>query len=502
MLNKLSLFIVLLISPAIQAQEALENLTQAQPYTTHRVSSANPDLDKNGDARSIAPGETLILGELEGPGMITHIWNTVASNDPFYGRSLVLRMYWDDAKHPSVQVPLGDFFGVGHGAMVDFTSQPVSTSSHGRARNCFWKMPFHKNARITVTNESPTHRVDSFYYYLDWRKYDTLPEDSRLFHAEYRQDMPAKPGDYTLLETKGAGHYVGTVYSGQQVEIGWFGEGDDRFYIDGEKSPSLRGTGTEDYFGDAWGFRAFSTPYYGVSLWEGYMPGDRFTTYRWHIEDPITFTNSLKVTIEHKGSIFTEQTQFLGQFIERPDWLSSVAFWYQTPARGIKTKMPPIERRTAPYTFLNPAQLTVRATPSIGLTKDKSGVGYMPFTQDAALEMDFEIKEEGLYKIDAPMMHSLYSGVYQITLNDTPIGGPRDFYQTGQDPVWQSFDLHKLKPGMHTLKFTCVGASTNQRTLLPTAYGMGIGTITLLRLEDLTGYNQAMNKELQKRKQP
>ena len=482
-----------------QTNDALESLTQPQQYETRRESSSNEDLHRNGDARSILPGETLVLGELEGPGMITHFWNTVSTPDPFYGRSLVVRMYWDGAKKPSVQAPLGDFFGMGHGAMADYTSQPISITSHGRARNCFWKMPFFKSALVTVTNESTEHKVDSFYYYLNWRKYDSLPKDTRLFHAEYRQAMPATPGDYPILETTGAGHYVGTVYSGQQVELGWFGEGDDRFYIDGEKTPSLRGTGTEDYFSDAWGFRAFATPYYGVSLWEGYFPGDRFTAYRWHIEDPISFSTSLKVSIEHKGSVFTDTAEQLGSFIERPDWVSSVAFWYQSPAHEIDAVLPPANKRIAPYRVLKIEDLTLRAKPNVGLSTD-DGINYMPMTPDAKLEIDFEITDAGRYRIDAVIVRSLFTAQYQIFLDGKPVGGILDLYQSGRDPVWESLDLHHLNVGTHTLSFEGRGVSPKQRTGIPATHTLGIGTITLLRLEDMQGYHEVMDKELEKRK--
>ncbi|RLD13772.1 hypothetical protein DRI50_06500, partial [candidate division KSB1 bacterium] len=263
----------------LNAQDSLDNLISQQNFQSHRASSSNPELNSNGDALSIAAGETIVLADVRGPGVISHIWATVASVDPFYGRSLVLRIYWDGNEQPSVQSPLGDFFGVGHGAFSSFNSLPVSVSSQGRALNCFWKMPFRKSAKITITNESRKYETDSFYYYVDWQKRDELPDDLLYFHAQYRQAMPANPGDYTILETEGRGHYVGTVYSVQQMETGWFGEGDDRFYIDGENTPALKGTGTEDYFGDAWGFRQFSRPWFGVSLWEGYFVGDRVTAY-------------------------------------------------------------------------------------------------------------------------------------------------------------------------------------------------------------------------------
>ena len=231
---------------------ALDALYRPQQFRTLRDSSSADDLNSNADSRSIEVGGTLVVAELEGPGIITHMWFTVASADPFYGRSLVLRIYWDGADKPSVETPLHDFFALGHGARVSYRSIPVTVESWGRSLNCFWRMPFRKSAKITVTNESDKYRTDSFYYHINWQKHEKLPKDTMCFHARYRQAMPAQPGDYVFLETTGRGNYVGTVYSAQMVELGWFGEGDDRFWVDGEEYPSIRGTGTEEYF-DSYG---------------------------------------------------------------------------------------------------------------------------------------------------------------------------------------------------------------------------------------------------------
>lgn len=482
-----------------QAQSLLNDLARDGHVTTHRESSSAADLNKNGDARSIAPGETLVLGELEGPGTITHIWCTVGSVDPFYPRGLVVRMYWDGAKEPSVEAPLGDFFGVGHGALADFESIPIAVSSNGRARNCYWPMPFKRSAKITVTNESKEFRTDSFYYYLDWEKRDASTDDLLYFHARYRQAMPAKPGDYTILETEGRGKYVGTMYSVQMMETGWFGEGDDRFYIDGEEKPSLRGTGTEDYFSDAWGFRQFDAPLYGVPLWEGYFPGDRASAYRWHLDSPVAFSKSLKVTIEHKGSIFTDRAAFLGQFIERPDWVSSVAFWYQdTPvARG--EAMAPLEKRLPPYRVLNGADLEYRAEPAQMITKSDGGVTYIPGRTDAAIEFDFDVENSGRYRLDAFMTYGIMSGVYQALLDGEPIGSPINFCQTGQDILPTRLDVHDLDAGAHTLRFEGRGAPPNKRSLAPGFYGLGFYRLILLRLEDMAGYHEALKKAQEKR---
>lgn len=481
---------------------SLAALARLQDARAERSSSSNEDLGKNGDARSIEPGQTLVLAEIDGPGAITHFWNTVGSVDPFYGRSLVLRFYWDGMEKPSVEVPLGDFFGMGHGAMESYTSLPAAVTSFGRAKTCYWNMPFKTSARVTVTNESTQYKTDSFYYYLDWQKLAAFPDDGAYFHAVYRQQYPAQPGNYTLLETTGRGHYVGTVYSAHQVELGWFGEGDDFIYIDGEETPSLRGTGTEDYFNDSWGFRQFSTPYYGVSLWEGYFPGDRVTAYRWHIADPIPFERSIKVTMEHRGSIFTDAAQHLGQFIERPDWLSSVAFWYQDQPVGVTATLPPAEERVAPYRTIPVSALEVTADPPVMLIKNDDSITYIPGRPDATITVAFEIPEDGRYQINAFMTYGIMSGVYQPYLDDKKLPRRLDFTQTGQDPLWTSLDLHDLKAGKHALKFVGHGPSPNMRTMAAPMYGFGMRDLILLRLEDMQGYHQEMDRILKEKQGP
>lgn len=474
------------------AEGGLDQLITPQTFRPERSSSSNEDLYRNGDARPIPKGGTLVLADLEGPGVINHIWTTVGSYDPFNGRSLVVRMYWDGAEEASVEVPLGDFFGVGHSAQADYVSQPVAVSSHGRARNCYWKMPFQKSARITVSNDSEDYDTDSFYFYVDWERHESLPEGTPYFHVRYDQAFPAQPGDYTILETTGTGHYVGTVYSAQQVETGWYGEGDDRFYIDGEEFPSLRGTGTEDYFGDAWGFRKFSTPYFGVSLWEGYYPGDRSTAYRWHIEDPVPFKESLKVSIEHRGSVFDETGKNLGQFNERPDWVSSAAFWYQLPAVGVRANLPPAKERVAPYTVHHAADLVVNASPAEAVQKSGPTVNFAPGVSGGTIEFVFELKESGLHQINALIWHSIFGGIYEAFLDGESLGEPIDFYASGHDALWVSFDLHPLDAGSHTLRFEGRGLSPKRRTQAQPLNAFGMTYLMPLRLEDMEGYGRVL----------
>jgi hypothetical protein len=497
------MFLILGISSKLIAQEfrsnfSLDNLIYTKEFQAHRESSSHKDLHKNGDGVSIESGETIVLGDLFGPGIISHIWMTVASLDPFHGRSLVLRMYWDGSDKPSVETPIGDFFGVGHGALVSFESNPVSTSSYGRSRNCFWKMPFQKSAKITVTNESKKYRTDSFYYYLDWQKHNNLPEHVLYFHAKYNQQFPAQSGDYTILETEGFGHYAGTVYSVQNTELGWFGEGDDRFYVDGEEYPSLSGTGTEDYFGDAWGFRQFDRPYYGVSLWEGYFPGDRVTAYRWHIPDPVPFKKSLKLSIEHRGSIFNDLGTQLGSFIERPDWISSVAMWYQIPPATFEDTIPPASKRIAPYQILVAKDLTFRANPESAVIKSDISLDFYPKKPDATIELDFIIKKTGRYQLSAFLMHSVFGSMYQAFLDGKQMGTELNLCTSGHDPVWENFDLYNLTAGTHTLQFEGKGASPNMRTMAPPVYYFGMVYLILLRLDDMEGYHVTLKKILKK----
>lgn len=486
----------LLLFSAAYAQSPsgqLGRLTQAQDFVAKRSSSAAEDLSRNGDARSIGKGETLVIADLEGPGVVNHIWSTVGSYDPFHGRSLVLRAYWDGNEKPSVQVPLGDFFGIGHAAMLDYTSAVSAVSSNGRARVTYWRMPFFKSARITVTNESEIYDCDSFYYYVDWEKHESLPDDTVYFHAAYRQEFPAKPGDYTILETTGRGHYAGTLYNVFQMENGWFGEGDDRFYVDGEEYPSLSGTGSEDYFCDAWGFRRFCKPYYGVPVWDGYFAGDRVTAYRWHIPDPVPFKKSLKVEIEHKGSIFTDNIEEQGGFQDRSDWISSVAYWYQTPAAGLDP-IPPAKDRIPPYKVMKASELEVRMDPPGILTKEDGGVQYISGNPEGSLELDFEVGEKGHYAITAALTHSLMSGVYQAFIDGEPIGGPRDFTADGMDVVFDSLDTHVLEAGKHTLRFEGRGRSPKMRSMAPEMYPFSILYLITLRLEEMEGYQAGLKR--------
>lgn len=330
----------------VNPRSSLGTIDSRYEFQARKASSADPDWQNgNIDYRRIEVNQTLTLAELKGPGRITHLWFTADAQDPAYPRKLTLRIYWDDSNVPAVESPLGDFFGVGHGLLGNLDSEPVAISASGRAYNCYWPMPFRKSAKITVTNDSALS-VPLFYWNIDWQKLKDLPVETPYFHAQYRQEFPCEADrNYLVLNTEGKGHYAGTVLSWQQRTNGWPGEGDDYFYIDGESVPSIRGTGTEDYIGDAWGFEAVNRPYYGVSVFEGWgKTGQRCTAYRWHIHDPISFDKSLKVAFEHKGGSPSGDSDF----VERQDYYSSVAFWYQTGKAKRFATVPPGDERLPP----------------------------------------------------------------------------------------------------------------------------------------------------------
>jgi len=331
----------------------LSSLPQPRDYVQHRSSSYDRS-GGNADARPAAPGETLTLLDANGPGLITHVWVTIASDDSNHLKALVLRMYWDGESTPSVEAPIGDFFGLGLGDYHLYQSIPLQVSSD-KALNCFFPMPFQKHARITVSNEG-TKRTDAFYFNIDYRADNKpLPADELYFHAQYRQAAPAQgtteqwkfngdmdsrknlngEGNYVWMEATGRGHFAGVTMSVLQNQDKWWGEGDDMFFVDGEKLPSINGTGSEDYFLGAWDFggHPFSYGLFGAPVVGQEVAGGRSSVYRFHLDSPIPFTKSLRATIEH------------GHANHRSDNYYSVAYWYQTEPHATFPALPSLEQR-------------------------------------------------------------------------------------------------------------------------------------------------------------
>jgi hypothetical protein len=299
---------------------------------------------KNADYRQIPPGETLELGRTEGSGRIVHMWFTIASRSAEHLRELVLRAYWDGAKKPAVECPLGDFFGLGFGKYVEYKSAPVAVGGV-KALNCYWPMPFATGARLTLTNEG-TQEVKSCYFNIDYRLEGKPAKDLRYFHTQYRQAYPVPKGqEYTILDTKGAGHYTGTFLSVMANSDGWWGEGNDKFFVDGASKPTIEGTGSEDYFCGAWDFQhAFWNPYHGVVYYDNQAKGGEKrgilnTCYRWHILDPVPFTNSLRFVIEHGRHGSDNDREPLRNHY------SSVAYYYLDRAEGDGPPLPSYQER-------------------------------------------------------------------------------------------------------------------------------------------------------------
>jgi hypothetical protein len=323
----------------------------------------------NRDFWTFEPEQARDIAEIGGAGCIKHIWMTMSSPDAHFARKVVLRMWWDSepVETPSVEVPIGDFFGIGHGIVRNFWSLPLAMSpSDGRGFNCSFPMPFADGTRMEVTNET----ADQFnlYFYVDYEAYDCLDDGYGRFHAQWRRENPtvgwgdpsrrfrqdrvysqevnatsnlSDAGNYIILEAEGKGHYVGChldVDCFAREKNDWYGEGDDMIAIDGEPwPPRLHGTGTEDYFNTAYCPKEeFCTPYHGITVYSGteeWRWKGKNSLYRFHIEDPIYFEHSVRVSIEH------------GHANNLSNDYSSTAYWYQTEPHKAFPLLPAVEAR-------------------------------------------------------------------------------------------------------------------------------------------------------------
>ncbi len=305
----------------------------------------------NRDAIPVEPGQALTLLDESGPGVVTHLWFTIDSPDPMHLKNLVLRAWWDGESTPSVEVPIGDFFGLGLGEYFVYQSALLAVAPI-KALNAYFQMPFSSSARIAVTNEGKV-RANNLYFAIDYVALPGLPAGVGRFHAQYRQAAPCKgwtndwtsngsPGindrknldgkdNYVFLEATGKGHFVGVTQAVLQNQNGWFGEGDDMIFIDGDTLPTIDGTGTEDYYNGAWDFggQPFGYLHNGAPyIVDPERIGGRYCLYRWHIESPITFEKSIRVTIEH------------GHANHRSDNFYTTAYWYQTEPHAAFPPLP------------------------------------------------------------------------------------------------------------------------------------------------------------------
>ena len=285
----------------------------------------------------IKAGQTFVMADIKGSGAIQHIWMTPTGNNRFN----ILRFYWDGEDTPSIECPAGDFFACGMGQYTTISSLAVCVNP-GSGFNCYWLMPFRKGFKITMTNIDEKNMV--LYYQIDYTLTE-IPADMGYLHAQFRRvnPLPYKQ-DYTILDgVRGQGQYVGTYMTWGSNSPGWWGEGEIKFFMDGDKEfPTICGTGTEDYFCGSYGFhkpgtseyQEFVTPYAGMPQVIKSKEQPRFSLYRWHIMDPIRFEKDLKVTMQALG------WKSEGRYLPLQDDLSSVAFWYQAEPHATFPKLP------------------------------------------------------------------------------------------------------------------------------------------------------------------
>ena len=358
-MNKHLCTALFLLFPAVLwGQSSVADLPKLKDYESQRTSS----FDRTGgnhDYVSVDPGQTVTIFDSDGPGEIRHIWTTLPPwSEAYAHQKVVIRAYWDGETSPSVETPIGNFFGLAFGTPPVFQSALI-TVNPAQGLNSYFPMPFRTHARITITNEG-SKPITDYYWNIDWVKVPSIAPETAYFHAQYRQCAPCQgwykgnfygndfsdahkdprwlnksgAGNYVILDTEGDGQFVGVMMSVLNNQWGAWNEGDDMIFIDGEQSPRINGTGGEDYFNGAWGFGPlYSTNSVGIVEFSGEQPGSRFTMYRWHTEAPIRFHKSIRVTIED------------GHANLRSDNIYSVAYWYQKEPHSAYPALPPVEKR-------------------------------------------------------------------------------------------------------------------------------------------------------------
>lgn len=451
--------------------DLLGSLAAPLPGRSRRISSnEQPNWsDGNFDMTRLAPGQAFAFPELRGPGAIQHIWFTSHAGGVGELDAVTLRITWDDRPEPGVEVPVGSFFATGQSPAV-VESFPVQVSPSG-SLSCYWRMPFARSARIVVSNDNPD-RATGLYWQVDWVELDSLPAESLYFHARYRQEYPAVGGrDYLIADIEGRGHYVGTVLNVTLAQDGWFGEGDDFFFIDGEEVPSLQGTGTEDYFNDAWGFRPRTSAWFGQPRWQGWSAGDSGICYRWHVLDPVRFRESLKVRIEHKGNRALAEEAW---FIERPDFFSSIAYWYQAGEPKAFGHLPGWPERCVPWRSrhllrdLRRTRVEGGDAPTVGTLGFFGGRPTLLWSAaepDSLLQVPFTVAGEGRHALRLTTFAAPDHGVFDILVDGEPVLPAVGFTA----PEFEERDLllgtRTLSAGEHLLGFRSPSAtpSTPQR---------------------------------------
>ena len=480
----------------------LDGLATVKPGSaSQRASSYDRSGGNTDNIESFAPQSTHVLLDCAGPGRINHLWLTVSPfpNHTTCLRDLVVRMTWENAPVPAVEVPLGDFFALGHAKRYSFQSAPIAVGINDRALNCYWPMPFHKHARVELFNNG-RRSIRRIYYHVDY-ELGPQPENQGLFHSLFRMERGLKTqshannttgkDNYVILETEGLGQYVGCALFIEAQPGGWWGEGDDMIFIDHSENPVIIGTGSEDYFSNAWGYdAAFSYPYYGCPLLEKQPDGRTYTTvYRWHISDPIRFRQHIRVTLEH---IYSDRVA---------NDYSSVAYWYQLQPLQRRERLPYAELnhpklhappKPAPASFDLDATELEPALQSRGIAARSITAGYGEGYLNGGwlrvdnvaspLEIPIIVPEDGAYRVRVkPVSHVLQNPI-------------RAGFKGGLMQTFEKRDGHESR-----IPYLDLGTASSQSNLL-TLVIEGGPTIGLdhLRIEKASGQPQALPKPADK----
>ncbi len=465
------------------ASNTLMDLSKNQNYSAARISSYQPQGGPRDNFYIPTDGSEVTLAEIDGPGAITHIWTTHRTG----GHDFIVRMYWDYSDHPSVEAPIGDFFGMPLGVNASINSYPIQVSSEGRSRNCWWYMPFNRSAKVTVSappsEENAKTETAALYFYIDYRTYAEPIEDINYFHVRFRETDPAQRGKSVLLaEMEGKGHFVGMVMGNRARTPGWFGEGDDIITVDGQVS--FIGTGSEDYFGEAWGFvreRLFSNLYYGVPHMDERGIGCRSCAYRFHILDPIPFRKTFKFEIEHWPWLSPLPNS--GR-----DYFSGTAYWYQSTIHKAWPRLEkiianepwdPIKGRWHTPGSIEAEDLkvishksSVEGTPAPAVEMvmpNLSGDHMLVFDAGGKGEFSVAVPVEasGTYTVSLYCPRAPDYGIVHVKINGNTVGNPMDIFLRRDDlvrPLWPpiayTFTNVALKKGTNTFTFSIDSKNT------------------------------------------
>ena len=477
-------------------RDPMSDLTRSHDFSAARESSYQREGGPRDNFWIPTTGEEVTLADIKGPGALTHIWTTHRGG----GHDLILRIYWEGSRHPSVEAPIGDFFGVAMGMNAVMNSAPIQVSSEGRSRNCWWNMPFNESARVTVSAPASAANREretvSLYFFIDYRVYPEPTQDIHYFHARFTEtDPPVHGQPVTLLEAEGDGHFVGVVMGHRLRVPGWFGEGDDIITVHGKVS--FLGTGTEDYFCDAWGLRVFSHLYYGVPAHEGRDVGDRLSVYHFHILDPIPFRKTFKFQIEHWPWISPCPNTGRGYY-------SGLGFWYQ---KTVHAAWPRLESIVANGTWdpdkgrwhvpgsLEAEDLKVSAFRSRKgsdasprpekVLPNLSGDHMLLFDSggDGRFSLSVPVEVAGRYTVKVHYARTPEYGIVRLDINGRSVGEPVDTYLEKNDlirPLWPpkeiSFPNVILKKRENEFAF-----SVNSKNPQAKGYQVGLDCLVLER---------------------